>query len=133
MRAALKSIFCLDMPTVDLEHWVPETKEFGFKIMLFIGTEDDQKSDAFDAFVCTPGFFAANLADDQIAAGQHTFFVKRFDYLKLRQCIEDYVSRCEGNTWPEVAKKLAHIGSWEFDDFNTRILQMPGTLPIKSS
>jgi hypothetical protein len=105
MRAALKSIFCWDMPTVDLEHWVLETKEFGFKVVLFIGAEDDQKSDSFDAFGCTPGFFAANMADDQIASGQYTFFVRRFDYQKLRQCIENYVSRCEGNSWSEGSKE----------------------------
>ena len=121
MRAALKSIFCWDTPTIDLEHWIPETTEFGFRIVLFIGSEDDQKSDAFAAYVCTPEFFASNMADDQIINGQHIFFLKAFDYRKLRRGIEDYVNRCEGDSWRETAKKLAHIGAWEFDDFNTRI------------
>lgn len=120
MRAALKSIFSWDVPG-DLESWVPEAEDFGIQIMLFIGTEGTGKSDAFDMFLCTPGFFASRMAEDQVLSGQYTMFVRKFDYPKLRRCIEDYVERCEGDSWPEIARKLAHIGQWEFNDFNTRI------------
>lgn len=121
MRASLKSIFCWDMPSIDLEHWKPEVEEFGFKIVLFIGSEDDKTSDAFDAYVCTPGFFASQMADGQLICGQYIFFLKNFDYGKLRACIEEYLGRCDGKSWLEVARKVSHIGAWEFDDFNTRV------------
>ena len=109
------------MPSVNLEHWEPEAEEFGFKVVLFIGAEDDAKCDAFDAYVCTPGFFASHMADDQLVSGQYIFFVKNFDYMKFRTCIEEYLRRCEGESWREVAKKVSRIGAWEFDDFNTRV------------
>jgi hypothetical protein len=108
------------MPSVDLEHWKPEAAEFGFRIVLFIGTEENSKCDAFDAYVCTPGFFASRMTDDGIISGQYIFFMRSFDYRSFRMCVEEFLNRCEGKSWPEVAKKVSHMGAWEFDDFSTQ-------------
>jgi hypothetical protein len=74
MKAKLKSIFSWDIPG-DLETWMPTEGYFGISIMLFIGTEDDNKSDCFDLFLCMPNWFASKMEERGIASGQWIVFV----------------------------------------------------------
>ena len=43
--------------------------------------------------------------------------VFRYDYLGLRRFIEKYLMRCSGNSWPEIAQKVALLGQWEFENY----------------
>ena len=118
MRAELKSIFAWD---IDLATWTPADTDFGIPVVLFIGVVGEHTSDAFDVTLCTPGWFAQRMKESPVASGQHTLFVSRHDYRALEAYITDFVSRCDGETWPEIAAKLNHLGRWEFAGSDTRI------------
>lgn len=111
MKASLKSICCRDSQAVDLAHWRPASAEFGLRIVLLVGAEGCPTSDAFDAYVATPGFFAARMAADPMIKIRHIFFMKTFDYQRLRACVEDYLGHCEAAAWPELARQIAQIAA----------------------
>ncbi len=121
MKAQLKSIFSYDVPDGDLERWVPPKKDFGINVMLFIGWEGENKSDCFNTLLCTPGWFAQYLKKFQVESGQYTILVDAFDYGRLKSYIEAYLERCEGDSWPELARKVDHLASWEFRSDNTHV------------
>ena len=123
MRAELKSIFSFDViaetGTGDLRDWNPSGRDFGIGVTLFVGWQGDERSDAFDMFLCTPGFFAARVKGSQVETGQYVTFVRQFDYTAFEGHVKAFIERCEGPTWPDVARKVAYLARWEFNDFNT--------------
>src|SRR5690348_16698132 len=112
MKAAIKSIFSWDVPNGDLKSWTPPESDFGIFVMLFIGVEGDDQSDCFDLVICTRGWFAKKMTEWKIETGQYMLFVTKFDYDAIKQYIQAYVGRCEGDSWPELASKLDHLASW---------------------
>lgn len=49
--------------------------------------------------------------------GRHYLFVREYDYAALEKFVRGYCRRCMGNSWAEVAQKLAHLGYWEFENY----------------
>jgi hypothetical protein len=121
VKAEIKSIFSWDVPDGDLEQWTPSEKDFGIYVMLFIGTEGDNRSDCFGLLLCTPSWFAKKIEENLIETGQYTLFVSEFNYVKIREYIDSYVRRFEADSWLELASKLDHLASWEFKTDNTYI------------
>jgi hypothetical protein len=123
MKAQLKSIFSYDISSDSMQTWKPPEHDFGIYVMLFIGIEDDHRSDCFDMLLCTPGWFAHRMDELSIESGQHVMFMKEFDYPTLRAFIEAYVDRCEGASWPEIAEKLGYLAAWEHGhkNFDSRV------------
>ena len=52
-----------------------------------------------------------------IAYPRHHLVVNDFDIERLRAFLDGYARQCVGETWQEVAVKLARLGRWEFDDY----------------
>jgi len=121
LKPELKPIFSWDVPNFDLEHWMPPDPDFGVHVMLFIGSQGDDKSDCFDLLLCTPRWFASRLEQTEVESGQYVVFLKQYDYRKFRSYIQSYIDRCDGVSWPEVANKLDHLASWEWKTFDTQV------------
>ena len=81
-----------------------------------IGPADGPGEESFDFMLCTSEWFGSNMKDD-IAIGRHHLFVKEFSYARLEKFVRDYCTRCDGNSWQEVAEKLGRLGHWEFDGY----------------
>ncbi len=43
--------------------------------------------------------------------------MREYNYEQLRRFIEGYCSTSTGNSWKEVAEKIARVGYWEFEDY----------------
>jgi hypothetical protein len=58
VRAELKSLFSMEL-SGSLEAYKPQDpKHFGIRVMAFIGSPDDERSDSFDLLVCTATWLA---------------------------------------------------------------------------
>ena len=116
MNAALKGIICTDVDP--LESYVPnDPKSFGFSLELLIGPDGQEGMESFQVTVCTPRWLEANHPPEDIILGRHYLIVFEFNYDRLLQRIEKYLRHCTGDTWQEVAEKVARLGWWEFEDY----------------
>ena len=51
--------------------------------------------------------------------GRHLLIVLAYDRSSIERCIHEYVAKCMGDTWHEIATKLARNFSWEFEDYRS--------------
>ncbi len=117
MKAQLKEMYSLQIPEA-LQDFQPETpRNFGISIRLMIGPEGTEQSESFDLFVCTPTWLQTQLAEERCIWGRHMLITQEYDYDLIRLSLVRKVSSCTGKNWNEVANKLAHLASWEFEDY----------------
>jgi hypothetical protein len=50
--------------------------------------------------------------------GHGLLIVFEWDFARIRGFLARQVEACTGRTWPEVAKKVGRLGTWEGDDEN---------------
>jgi hypothetical protein len=115
MRATLKRLHSPD--ALDLPAWMPEGEDFAILIQVMAAPEDSEGEESFDLTLCTPGWITHALTTEKIMMGRHLLIVQSFDYQQVLSYITNYVTSCEGDTWPEVADKLGRLGQWEFEDY----------------
>jgi hypothetical protein len=111
--AQLKSLSSTDTPS--LETFQPEGP-FGIYVFAMIGPANTPGEESFGITVCTPGWFEQNMKS-KVTSGRHHLFVKKYNYEDLESFIMGYCRTCTGNSWTEVAQKVARIGYWEFEDY----------------
>jgi len=114
MRAQLKR---LHSPDVDLENYWPDDPScFGFLLQAFIGPEDEQGAESFSFTVCSPRWLEQN-AGENVRFGANHLILTEYDLGKIEQHLNRYCERCVGNSWQEIAAKVAKVGQWEFEDY----------------
>src|SRR5215475_13595685 len=114
VRAALRFLHSTDADP--LRDFCPDGP-FGIPVQAIIGPANGPGEESFDFMLCTPEWFGTNMQDD-IMIGRHYLFVKEFSYWRLEKFVRDYCTRCDGNSWQEVAEKLSRLGHWEFDGYS---------------
>jgi len=116
MHAELKRLHSPDVP--DLKNYSPEQPDiFGFLLQLIIGPADQAGEESFDVIVCTPEWLKQRYAN-RIVLGENHLIVPRFDYAQIEKFVSDFIKRCNGQTWNEIAQKLCRLGKWEFEDYS---------------
>lgn len=48
---------------------------------------------------------------------RHTLITREYNINEIKKIIENYIAKCDGNTWLEVAEKLSRYFSWEYEDY----------------
>ena len=81
------------------------------------GPEGEPGEESFDVVVCSPRWLERLLTDSPFLSGRHYLFMKRLDWPTLEQYVHSEVEKCTGETWTEVAARLARLGHWEFEDY----------------
>jgi hypothetical protein len=81
-----------------------------------IGPAGSDGAESFDITVCTPEWLCSHMQRDPLP-GRRYLFVTSFDYEKLETYLRDLCLYCQGDSWTDVATKLARIGKWEFEDY----------------
>lgn len=114
VRAQLRSIRSPDVP--DLFTWAP-TGSFSVVIELVIGPEGEPGEESFALTLCTPDQLAREASKEGITDGRHHFVVERYDFASFERYLRRRVEACEGESWDEVAAKLARIARSEFEDY----------------
>ena len=119
MKAVFRNIESTSASVPDLESFVPDDPEcFGVHTIATFGSDDGPGADIFYITVCTP-LWLEDLVRSQggILAGRNLLIVVRYDYQRVERFLRDYASKCEGDSWREVAEKLGRLGEWEFEDY----------------
>jgi hypothetical protein len=104
---------------------------FGVTVQVFIGEEYSDVSDSFDLLVCSPSWFAEQVAKgawdrfrlgglrvipESIAVGSGIWFMRSWstsDLISAVQAICDKFS--PGPSWGAVAARVGRLIPWEFD------------------
>ena len=69
---------------------------------------------------CTHGYMIELVAIDGVVIGRHFLFVSSLKTHIVEEFIRDRLRRLDGDTWTELAQKVARIGLWEFEDYTPR-------------
>lgn len=140
MRAELKSLFSMEL-SGSLEAYKPQDpKHFGIRVMAFIGSPEDERSDSFDLLVCTATWLADHPDDPRISRwdfesnellfGNRFVFMKHWDYQALRDAIVGVVALHEADDWGTLANRIGRHIPWEFDyKYDAFIDQAPEARP----
>lgn len=116
MQAVLKGLYSSDI--ADIEKYRPEEEDnFGFVLRALVGPMEQPGEESFDITICTPKWLAKRYGTSDTILGLHKLIVFRYDYSELRRYIERYLTRCSGDTWNEIARKVALLGRWEFENY----------------
>jgi hypothetical protein len=116
VRAEIKRLHSPDVP--NLMTYVPEDPgDFAFLLQITAGPVGVDGEESFDVVVCTARWISHHLGPERILVGRHYLVVDSYDYRRLEGFLRRYVGQCLGNTWEEVAIRLARLGKWEFEDY----------------
>ena len=84
-------------------------------LVLHVGPIDGPGEEMFFVNVCTPAALAGLLARDGLLVGRHYLFVEHVNVGRIEDFINDRLRRLDGDTWTQLASKVARIGHWEFE------------------
>lgn len=121
MKAVLKSYYSVNIE--NLESYIPNNPEsYGFNLTLLVGPKDSDGEESFNIIVVTPKWLLEKYANpafakDEIIIGRHYLIVFEYNFERIISFIRNYVENCTGDSWDEIAEKLARLGQWEFEDY----------------
>lgn len=118
IKAVLKGLHSPDV--FDLGSYVPEYSDnFSLLVQAMFGPEGTIGEESFDILICTPNWLNSELDLKSIIIGRHYLIVREYSFDNISKFLSDYADRCQGETWSEVAAKLARLGKWEFEDYSS--------------
>lgn len=116
MRARIKSFHSPDI--ADLwKHQPADEESFCFLLQLMVGPESGEGEESFELEICTPAWLLQNRGSEEVVLGWHRAIVFRYDFPGLARHLQRVCARITGETWAEVAGKLARLARWEFEDY----------------
>jgi hypothetical protein len=118
MRAELKRLD-LDPDPATLRG---DPTEFSLLARMFVGPAGGPGEESYDITACTPEWLAqaCRRAGGFYNARHHVVVnFEDFDEHALQAWLAARVQEVQADTWPEVARRLSHLGYWEFEDYGT--------------
>ncbi|HHA3670969.1 TPA: immunity 8 family protein [Salmonella enterica subsp. enterica serovar Muenchen] len=98
------------------ETYTPEEDDcFGLWLNLCIGPDDQEGGHDYQVFTCTPEWLCKYQWLPELM--RHTLLVRKYDLDEITKTITDYIDRCEGDNWMEIAQKLSRVFAWEYEDY----------------
>ena len=113
MKAELKALISSDF---DERFHEKEGDNFSFWIQAFVGPEGEEGQEQFQVQVCTPRWLLGHDREDVIM-GTGRIIVFEYHWSRMERAIRQWVNRWRGNSWHELALKVARLGDWEFDNY----------------
>ena len=118
MIPAIKAIEIVESPGLSPDSFTPDDKaDFVCTFGLTIGPAGSDGGELFYITVCSPTRLEQLCERDGFVWGRHRLIVPYFDFDKIRSIMTKFVSNCGGETWQEIAPKIARLGAWEFEDY----------------
>ncbi|WP_040508362.1 Imm8 family immunity protein [Leptospira wolffii] len=114
MRADLKHLHFRDR---DIESSIELNEDNVLEVDAYIGTSGEDASQIFSLTVCTPEYFAKRLEQESVVNGRGYLIMNAFNEDKLRSYIDRFCSKCWGDSWEEIERKLEFVGRSEFEDY----------------
>lgn len=105
---------------VDIDNFKPDDLScFSLNLRIRIGSGEASGTDDFDLFICTPKWLFRNVCSS--LWGRHMLIVREYDRSTIETCIYDYVAKCVGDEWHDIAERIARNLFWEFEDYRERL------------
>lgn len=118
IAAELKALYSLEID--NLEQYKPDPPDiFLIQLRAIVGPKGAPGEESFDIKVCTPGWLADMCEIEGFMIGRHYLVVASYDFPALKRIIAMLIESCSGTSWQEVAQKIARIGYWEFEDYQS--------------
>lgn len=115
MRAVIRSF---DSSDVDLDdHHSEDPFDDAVWLRMYVGPADGRGEESFDVCVCTPLWLKREVEKHGARVIRHTLLMPRLDVDQAKKVLEAEISRLDGDTWDELARKIGELGYWEFQDY----------------
>ena len=111
----VKAIYTSEMDALE-NHMPPDAARFCVFVRVMAGPLQGPGSEAFDIRVCSPKWLEAELPRNGFVLCTHTLVVDEYDPDQIKKVLTKLFEQYSGNSWSEVALKLAKIGHWELED-----------------
>lgn len=111
MRAILKNVDCMHKDFVTYAG--EDDGTIAITLSLSIGPEFENGSEYFDLFICSPEWLCKYQWTSELM--RNTLLVRKYDLGEIRNIVEKYIDRCQGDSWDDIAKKLSRFFSWEYE------------------
>mgnify|MGYP006170450799 CR=1 FL=1 len=85
-------------------------------LSLSIGPEHEKGAEYFDLFICNPEWLFKHHWEPKLI--RHMLLVRKYNLDEIKKTITEYIDRCGGENWMEIAKKLSRVFDWEFEDYS---------------
>lgn len=113
MKPELKFI---DGSGFDWIDYKPEfERNFEAWLELGIGPVSENSSELFQIRICTPLWLAEQTEDQGSFWSSNTMIVDRFCRSQIEEELKQMLRRIEGDSWPEVSKKLQKFMASEYE------------------
>jgi hypothetical protein len=114
MRGSIKSIELIDHE--NWSYWPGDPTNFCVAAEVLIGPEDSPGEEIFSFEVCTLRWLAEH-GEQKPHFVRHVILMNEYDEEALKSLVRQLVGNTTGETWNEVAEKLARYMFWEFEDY----------------
>lgn len=105
-------------PDVDLEDYRPRTyEEVNFLLQLLVSPAGQDGGESLQLTVCTPQNLLKQLEETKTVFGRGLVIVDGVNIKAIKEEVRRRVESIEALTWDEVARRLEHLGQWEFEDY----------------
>lgn len=116
MNATIRRFHSPDVS--DLNSWTPPDPTcFGFLLQVLVGPQDAEGEESFDFVVCTPDWLRERRGEQAVVLGRHHILLFEYDFERIKKALTEIVGKASGESWPDVASKIARYGRWEFEDY----------------
>jgi Immunity protein 8 len=119
MKPTLKGLSSIDLP--DGTSLPEDPGDCWVVVTASIGLAEDEGSDDFTLYVCTPRRLDRVVADESQLWGQHLLIVERFDWSVVRTAVEKMCDEITDETWDAIASRLSRYAAWEFEDYREAV------------
>ncbi len=117
MRAELRGFDSIDAPD-GINAFAPsDLGNFQLVVAATIGTAGDQGGHLFYFSVVGADWFSRNVPGKGFRWGKGHLILDAWDADVVRRAISDLCQHTSGESWEEIARKLARYGDWEFEDY----------------
>jgi hypothetical protein len=117
VHADLRSVQTFDAGVDDHRTWQSPDGPWSIYLDLTLGPAEDLGEEIFGLTVCNGEWLASRAAQDGIVSGRHHVIMATYDWPTVERYLEEQVRAAEGDTWTEVAERLARLAAWEFEDY----------------
>ena len=100
------------------EYISPTPDSDAYWIRMVVGPHGSPGEESFDLLICTPLWLADKIERHGPQIGRHHLIVATLNLPKAMDFLRERIEhRLSGDSWDELAEKIARIGYWEFEDY----------------
>ncbi len=114
MKAEIRSILSAEIENVWTYSPDP-TKPFCFTVNLLLSLPGEEFVEWFYVTVLNSLAIAEMCEGGSYYRAYASVVMERFEFDVFERFVTEFISRCEGDTWEEIARQISQLASWEME------------------